>query len=206
VMSEAKVSGTENTSPEDKDKNSPRTASKHFSDLQGDWIIESFYFDEDTNSRELQKQVPGPITLGALRIDDNQLLLRGPSVAGMTRTAAGFSLKPVEGNACGRFVIVDEPETQVLKDEPLRFGMYKVVGDKLTILMTNAKPPKTLAPQERGWYYEAHRAVSVEDHATLEAIERTPAEHDQLKLRHSIDTEKVPDAAKPIQAILHGDQ
>lgn len=114
----------------------------------------------------------------------------------MTRTAAGFSLKPVEGNARGRFVIVDEPETQVLKDEPLRFGMYKVVGDKLTIVMTNAEPPKTLAPQKRGWYYEAHRAVSREDQATLEAIERTPAEHDQLKLRHSMDTEKVPDAAK----------
>ena len=136
-------------------------------DLQGDWIVDSFYFDEDANSRELQKQGSTALILRTIRVEANELYFRNPPVAGMTRTSGAISLKPVEGNDPRLFSVVDSQET-------FRFGMYKVDGDKLTILLTEEAPPKLLAPTKGEFYIECHRAVSEDDKELLNVINKNP--------------------------------
>jgi serine/threonine protein kinase len=136
-------------------------------DLQGDWIIESFYYDEDSNSRELQKQGSTALILRTIRVEANELYFRNPPVAGMTRNSGAISLKPVEGNDPRLFSVVDSQEI-------FRFGMYKVDGDKLTILLTHEASPKLLAPTEGEFYIECHRAVSEDDKELLNVINKNP--------------------------------
>jgi predicted Ser/Thr protein kinase len=136
-------------------------------DLQGDWIIESFYYDEDSNSRELQKQGSTALILRTIRVEANELYFRNPPVAGMTRTSGAISLKPVEGNDPRLFSVVDSQEI-------FRFGMYKVDGDKLKILLTQEAPPKLLAPTNGEFYMECHRAVSEDDKELLNVINKNP--------------------------------
>ncbi len=78
----------------------------------------------------------------------------------MTRTSGAISLKPVEGNDPRLFSVVDPQEN-------FRFGMYKVDGDKLTILLTHEAQPKLLAPTEGEFYIECHRPVSEDEKACL---------------------------------------
>jgi serine/threonine protein kinase len=136
-------------------------------DLQGDWIVDSFYIDEDANSRELQKQGSTALFLRTIRVEANELYVRNPPVAGMTRTSGAISLKPVEGNDPRLFSVVNSQEN-------FRFGMYKVDGDKLKILLTQEAPPKLLAPTNGEFYIECHRPVSEEDKELLNVINKNP--------------------------------
>ncbi len=138
-----------------------------YADLQGDWIIENVYIDEDSNSREWQKQGSTALILRTIRVEANELYFRNPPVAGMTRTIGAMSLKPVEGNDPRLFNVVDSQEN-------FRFGMYKVDGDKLTILLTQEAPPNLLAPTEGEFYIECHRAVSEDDKELLNVINKNP--------------------------------
>ncbi len=52
--------------------------------------------------------------------------------------------------------------------------MYKVDGDKLTILLTQEAPPNLLAPTEGEFYIECHRAVSEDDKELLNVINKNP--------------------------------
>jgi hypothetical protein len=142
-------------------------------DLQGDWIIESVYIDEDSNSREWQKQAGGPVFIGAIKVTGNELYFRKLPSARMTRTNAAIALEPVEGNDPRLFHVVDSQEN-------FRFGMYKVDGDKLTILLTQEAQPKLLAPTEGEYYIECHRPVSTEEKAVLYAIDKLNP--DQIKV------------------------
>jgi WD40 repeat protein len=54
-----------------------------YADLQGDWITDSFYIDEDTNSRELQKQGSTALILRTIRVEANELYFRNPPFAGV---------------------------------------------------------------------------------------------------------------------------
>lgn len=136
-------------------------------DLQGDWIVDSFYFDEDAYSRELQKQGSTALFLRTIRVEGNELYFRNPPVAGMTRTSGAISLKPVEGNDPRLFSVVDSQKI-------FRFGMYKVDRDKLTILLTHEAQPKLLAPTNGEFYMECHRAVSEDDKELLNIINKNP--------------------------------
>ncbi len=62
-----------------------------YADLQGDWIIENVYIDEDSNSREWQKQGSTALILRTIRVEANELYFRNPPVAGMTRTIGAMS-------------------------------------------------------------------------------------------------------------------
>ena len=150
----------------------------NYADLQGDWIVDSFYFDEDANSRELQKQGNTALLLRTIRVEANELFFRNPPVFGMSRISGAISIKPAEGDDSRLFQVVDSR----VPGEVIRFGMYKVVGDKLTILLTRDAPPKLLAPTEGEFYIECHRAVSEQDKELLNVINKNPDQIDVIDL------------------------
>jgi serine/threonine protein kinase len=172
------------------DSEQPTIAKPLYADLQGDWIIDSLYIDEDSNSREWQKQVGGPVFIGAIKVTANELYFRNLPSAGMTRTKAAIALEPVEGNDPRLFRVVDSR----VGGEDIRFGMYKVDGDKLTILPTQEAQPKLLAPTEGEYYIECHRPVSEEEKGVLYAIDNLNP--DQMKI---IDR-KLQDAEQSVPA------
>lgn len=157
----------------------------NYADLQGDWIVDSFYVDKDANSRELQKLGSTALLLRTIRVEANELHFRNPPVAGMSRISGAISIKPAEGDDSRLFQVVDSR----VPGEVIRFGMYKVVGGKLTILLTRDAPPKLLAPMEGEFYFECHRAVSEEDKELLNVINKNP---DQINVIDLIlkDSEK----------------
>lgn len=122
-------------------------------------------------------------------MEANELHFRNPPVAGMSRISGAISFKPAEGDDSRLFQVVDSR----VPGEDIRFGMYKVVGDKLTNLLTFDAPPKLLAPTEGEFYIECHRAVSEKDKELLNVIKKN---HDQINVIDLI----LKDSEQPVPA------
>lgn len=92
----------------------------------------------------------------------------------MSRINGAPSFKPAEGNDPQLFQVVDSR----ISGGEIKFGMYEVVGDKLTILLTQDAPrTPRLSPKA---YIAAVNAGDVETGAALS--EKTPSDQGLIEM------------------------
>ena len=155
--------------------------SSPLADLQGDWIVDSWWFSAGQNSFNDDRGQRWLLTVSGRRLSARVLLKQKKTAdypaSTFTRTPFKYSLRPAK---------TDDPSLLRVTHDPdwVRFGRYVVADNRLRIVLGNTAPPTEVVATGNVKHFEGHRPETPEDWKLIETI-------------NQLDDSRQPDAGTP---------